>query len=96
MQRIGLSATQRPLDEVAKFLGGSEMGERGWAPRPVTIVDAGMVKPIDLKVITAVDDFGELPGGSIWPAIICHAGIDAIGFALTVFIRNSYPELLQV
>ena len=25
---------------------------------------------MDLKVITAVDDFGELPGGSIWPAII--------------------------
>ncbi|HEV2993002.1 MAG TPA: DEAD/DEAH box helicase, partial [Acidimicrobiia bacterium] len=36
-QRIGLSATQRPLDEVARFLGG--VGPDG--PRPVTIVDAG-------------------------------------------------------
>ena len=38
--------------------------------RPVTIVDAGMVKPMDLKVVTAVEDFSDLPGGSIWPAII--------------------------
>lgn len=28
-QRIGLSATQRPLDEIARFLGGSEGGARG-------------------------------------------------------------------
>ncbi len=81
IQRIGLSATQRPLDEVARFLGGYESqvnAERGTpsgglgdpVPRPVTIVDAGMVKPMDLKVITAVEDFSDLPGGSIWPAII--------------------------
>ncbi|MGD8474148.1 MAG: helicase-related protein, partial [Anaerolineae bacterium] len=30
----------------------------------------GMVKAMDLKVITAVEDFADLPGGSIWPAII--------------------------
>jgi ATP-dependent Lhr-like helicase len=87
IQRIGLSATQRPLDEVARFLGGyqfpnsqstnlPEIGKLGnWeiadaVPRPVTIVDAGMVKPMDLKIVTAVESFGELPGGSIWPAII--------------------------
>jgi len=79
IQRIGLSATQRPLDEVARFLGGyqpsitqsanlPDLGESG--PRPVTIVDAGMIKPMDLKVVTAVESFGELPGGSIWPSII--------------------------
>jgi len=77
VQRIGLSATQRPLDEVARFLGGYESPVSGslspdseLPPRPVTIVDAGMVKPMDLKVVTAVEDFSELPGGSIWPAII--------------------------
>lgn len=68
VQRIGLSATQRPLDEVALFLGGFE--DPPSTPRPVTIVDAGMVKPMDLKVVTAVDDFDQLPGGTIWPAII--------------------------
>jgi len=42
-QRIGLSATQRPLEEVAEFLGGYfEPGRK----RPVAIVDAGISKPL--------------------------------------------------
>ncbi|HEX2377467.1 MAG TPA: DEAD/DEAH box helicase, partial [Gaiellales bacterium] len=68
-QRIGLSATQRPLDEIARFLGGD---------RPVEIVDAGHRKPLDLEVVVPVPDMRELggvpaadgePRQSIWPAI---------------------------
>jgi ATP-dependent helicase Lhr and Lhr-like helicase len=68
-QRIGLSATQRPLEEVAKFLGGD---------RQVTIVDAGFAKQLDLEVVVPVDDMRELgaapsvegePRLSIWPAV---------------------------
>jgi ATP-dependent helicase Lhr and Lhr-like helicase len=70
VQRIGLSATQRPLSEVARYLGGFELQDGQAVARPVTIVDAGMVKPMDLRVVTAVEDFTKLPGGSIWPAII--------------------------
>jgi ATP-dependent Lhr-like helicase len=80
-QRIGLSATQRPLDAIARFLGG--VGP----DREVAIVDAGARKALDLEVVVPVDDMsaiGELlppedqPGGpatspdlrnSIWPAI---------------------------
>ena len=82
-QRIGLSATQRPLEEIARFLGGVEEGEE----RPVTIVDAGHRKPMDLRVVVPVedmaggvaldarapvDDGSPSPGGdahSIWPSI---------------------------
>jgi ATP-dependent Lhr-like helicase len=79
-QRIGLSATQRPLDEIARFLGGHRDG----AARPVTIVDAGVRKPMEVEVVVPVDDMGRLgepvdeatgpdagSGGrsSIWPAI---------------------------
>ena len=46
LQRIGLSATQRPLDEVARLLGGFENG----CARPVTVVDAGARKQLDLVV----------------------------------------------
>ncbi|MGQ0743174.1 MAG: DEAD/DEAH box helicase [Acidimicrobiales bacterium] len=61
-QRIGLSATQRPLEEVARFLGGREADLTGPAmrPRPVTIVDAGAVPALDLEVMAAVDDMGQL------------------------------------
>ena len=58
-QRIGLSATQRPLEEIARFLGGSLDGDE----RPVTIVDAGHRKPMELQVVVPVEDMG---GGSRW------------------------------
>ncbi|HVL93007.1 MAG TPA: DEAD/DEAH box helicase [Acidimicrobiales bacterium] len=56
--RIGLSATQRPLDTLARFLGGRDAATG--APRPVTIVDAGVSKPLDLEVIVPIEDMGEL------------------------------------
>ncbi len=79
-QRIGLSATQRPLDEIARFLGGQH--DTG-SPRPVRIVDAGVRKPLELEVVVPVDDMGAItsrefapspaPGApdlrSIWPSI---------------------------
>nr|WP_254127142.1 DEAD/DEAH box helicase [Aquihabitans sp. G128] len=86
-QRIGLSATQRPLDEIATFLGGFHSPQPAAAPvrRPVTIVDAGMRKELDIEVVVPVEDLGELgtiiedqAGGpasaaparrSIWPAM---------------------------
>ncbi|MCE4623723.1 MAG: ATP-dependent helicase [Caldisphaeraceae archaeon] len=48
MQRIGLSATISPLDEVARFLGGYMYGR----PRDVEIIDARFTKPFDIRVIT--------------------------------------------
>jgi ATP-dependent Lhr-like helicase len=69
-QRIGLSATQRPLEEVGRFLGG--------ANREVSIVDAGRLKTMEVRVevpvddmtrLTAEDEDGAKGGNSIWPAI---------------------------
>ena len=40
-QRVGLSATQRPIDEIAQFLTGVE-GSAALAPRPCEIVDLGI------------------------------------------------------
>ena len=73
-QRIGLSATQRPLDEVARFLGGRH---RDAAPasgraRPVSVVDAGVRKQLELEVIVPVDDMGEL--GKVIPDVLAGAG----------------------
>ncbi|MGH9263010.1 MAG: DEAD/DEAH box helicase, partial [Acidimicrobiales bacterium] len=59
-QRIGLSATQRPLDVVARFLGGADVTADGRRPRPVTVVDAGVRKQLDVEVVVPVDDMGDL------------------------------------
>jgi ATP-dependent Lhr-like helicase len=67
--RIGLSATQRPLDRIASFLGGQEWRGGAPVPRPVTIVDAGRKKEMDLQVICAAPDFGLLPQESTWPLV---------------------------
>ena len=113
LQRIGLSATQRPLDEIAHFLGGAEErstpaaaeptesrveNEGAATPdiaaaasefepssasiafRPVTIVDAGERKRLDLRIevpledMARVDEQPQIPGQpfirpSIWSAI---------------------------
>ena len=39
-------------------------------PRPVTIINAKAPKAFDLRVITPVEDFANLPGDSIWPTLI--------------------------
>ncbi len=61
LQRIGLSATQRPLEEVARLLGGGEVGPTGaFKSRPVEIVDAGSKKAWELRVEVPVDDMSKL------------------------------------
>ncbi len=59
-QRIGLSATQRPLEEIARFLGGTELDGPTRAPRPVAIVDAGVRKPLEIEVVIPIDDMATL------------------------------------
>ncbi|MFO0616808.1 MAG: DEAD/DEAH box helicase [Polyangiaceae bacterium] len=59
MQRVGLSATQRPLETIARALGGwAAPGE----PRPVAVVDAGMRRTIDLRVEVPIDDMAFFAG----------------------------------
>lgn len=62
LQRIGLSATQRPLSEVAAFLGGGVVRDGVVAPRPVTIVDAGQRRALSLSVEVPFEDPAEAPG----------------------------------
>lgn len=73
VQRIGLSATVRPPEEVARFLGGRA---------PVQVIAPPAQKTFDLRVVVPVDDMSELgappvgadasdapSNGSIWPHV---------------------------
>ena len=68
VQRIGLSATQRPLEEVGRFLVG--------AGRECRVVDTGVRKPLDLKIHVPVEDMREPDA----PDVI-HPGVEATGTA---------------
>src|SRR5579859_3479960 len=50
VQRIGLSATQRPLEEIGRFVSGG---------RAIELVDAGVAKELDLEVVVPVEDMRE-------------------------------------
>ena len=114
IQRIGLSATVKPLDEAARFLGGQEPGGRDKesgdrsqetdpspapslsrsptlpiSPRAVTIIDTGYRKPLDLQVVTPVDDFRSLPGESVWPTVIPHVVSDIMRHRSTLIFCNN-------
>ncbi len=55
LQRIGLSATQRPLERIASFLVGPG--------RECEIVDAGVAKELDLEIVVPVEDMAD-PGST--------------------------------
>ncbi len=88
--RIGLSATQRPLDEVARFLGGREADGAGtFRERPVTRIDAGLRKDLDLRVVSPVEHFGPQPERSIWPAIYRLLGDEICRHRSTIVFTNN-------
>ncbi|HEU5044449.1 MAG TPA: ATP-dependent helicase, partial [Nocardioidaceae bacterium] len=94
-QRIGLSATVRPVEEVARFLGG---------PQPVQVVAPEAEKRWDLRVVVPVEDMtelgattGDLEGpaagsdrrASIWPHVEERI-VDLIGeHRSTIVFANS-------
>ncbi|MBI2379086.1 MAG: DEAD/DEAH box helicase [Deltaproteobacteria bacterium] len=71
--RIGLSATQRPAENAARFLGGSFDG----VPRPIEIIDASAPRPIELALEVPVESLRRLDtpredddsDRSAWPEI---------------------------
>src|SRR5690349_10324163 len=96
-QRIGLSATQRPLEEIARFLGGCEPqvtphADRPTAAperfRPVEIVDCGLVKKMEIEIRSPVEDLAHVDG-TIWTSVGPLA-LDYIRKARTtlVFVNN--------
>ena len=131
LQRIGLSATQRPLEEVARFLGGAESAlEKASMPaaaersraveradeidavlmntasddgvkpdvgtnapwyRPVTVVNAGARKLLELKVEVPVEDMARLGEIEEQPS-----GPASQGPKRTSIWQSIHPRLLEI
>ncbi len=84
IQRIGLSATQRPLEEIGRFVSGA---------RPIRLVDAGTRKELDLRVVVPVEDMREPGAGAQTDPLL--AGLEG-GASPTSIWPSIYPELLKL
>ena len=85
VQRVALSATQRPIEEIGRFVSGA---------RPIRIVDAGTRKELDLRVVVPVEDMREPGAGArrLDPLL----GTGAEGTPSTSIWPSMYPELLRL
>ena len=90
-QRIGLSATQRPLEEVARFLGGYIQGQ----PRPVTIVDTGVRKTLELSVVVPVEDMGDVGNVPAEPVLTPGPATSALTPRRSSIWPSVYPRVLD-
>ncbi len=88
IQRIGLSATQRPLERIGQFLVGSK--------RSCRIVDAGQKKELDLEIVVPVEDMAD-PGAPAYPS---EDGPPPTEIEPSAHVRSIwpaiYPKLLEL
>ena len=88
IQRIGLSATQRPLERIAQFLVGPK--------RQCRIVDAGRTKELDLEIVVPVEDMAD-PGAPAYPS---EDGLPPTEIEPSAHVRSIwpaiYPKLLEL
>ncbi len=84
VQRIGLSATQNPLEEVGRFMVGPH--------RRCRVVDTGVRKELDLRIHVPVESMVE-PDDTPSPAIDPLEGGEATRRSIWPAI---YPELLEL
>ncbi|MGQ0715177.1 MAG: DEAD/DEAH box helicase [Gemmatimonadaceae bacterium] len=101
-QRIGLSATVRPVSEMAWFLAGGSAARGGGEdrgprtdetateepPSSVRVVDCGLVKHLDISVRSPVPDLANV-GGTVWPKVVSLV-LERVREARTtlVFVNN--------
>src|SRR6059058_5622029 len=91
LQRIALSATQRPLEEIGRFVSGG---------RPIELVDAGVAKQLDLQVVVPVEDMRELGSNAALDQRQYESGDSGITAGLEVgqtsIWPSIYPALLEL
>ena len=76
-QRIGLSATVRPVEAVATFLGGHR--PEAEAGREVVVVQPPATKRIEVDVVVPVPDLSDLGTAALVPDAAARPGTQALG-----------------
>jgi ATP-dependent Lhr-like helicase len=86
LTRIGLSATQRPIEEVARFLVGTENLDTSNKPN-CAIIDSGHVRKLDLAIELPESPLSAVMSGEVWEEVYNR---------LTQLIRQHHTTLVFV
>ena len=88
LQRIGLSATQKPIEEVARFLTGSA------SAGPCTIVDRGHRRRVDLAIEVPDSPLEAVMAGEVWREVYERL-VELIGSHRTTLVMVNTRRLAE-
>ena len=81
LQRIGLSATQKPIELIGRFLVGA-------APAP-EIVDAGHARAMDLSVVFPRDELSSVASKELWAETYADVAAQVLAHRSTLVFVNT-------
>ncbi|HVU05198.1 MAG TPA: DEAD/DEAH box helicase, partial [Polyangiaceae bacterium] len=93
VQRIGLSATQRPIERVARFLVGRD--ERG-EERPCSIVDSGHVRARDVAIEIPSSPLEAVMSGEVWTELYDRVAELVRGHRTTLVFVNTRRQAERI
>ncbi|HWA12988.1 MAG TPA: DEAD/DEAH box helicase [Burkholderiales bacterium] len=89
LTRVGLSATQKPIGEIARFLvGGGQAGEL-FGPGECTIVDTGHVRSRDLALDVPSAPLEAVMSGEVWGEVYDRLAALVRGHRSTLVFVNT-------
>jgi ATP-dependent helicase Lhr and Lhr-like helicase len=83
-QRIGLSATQNPIELVASFLTGAHETRK-----PATIIQVGQRRELDIAIEVPSDELGSVTNNSMWTEIFDKLAAHAQNHRSTLVFVNT-------
>ena len=83
-QRIGISATQNPIELVAQFLTGSHPGRRA-----ATIIQVGQRRQLDIAIEVPSDELGSITSNGMWSEIFDKLAAHATSHRSTLVFVNT-------
>ena len=86
-QRIGLSATQNPIDLVAEFLTG--VHETPNARKPATIIQVGQRRELDIAIEVPSDELSSVTTNGMWSEIFDKLAVHAQNHRSTLVFVNT-------
>ena len=90
LQRIGLSATQRPVEEVARFLVGSRRVARDRGDLPsCAIVDCGHLRAVDVEIEVPRSPLEAVMSAEVWTEVVARMAELALMHRTTLVFVNT-------